>query len=150
MLTGRPTDYTEALADEICKAIANSPRGLNHHSKENDHWPHSSTIRRWLRENDSFRDKYAQAKEDQADLMAEETVDVAYNDKKDWKVIIDDDGNEKTVFVSEAVARSRLKVDALKWHASKLAPKKYGERIETNHGVSQGSFMETILDRISK
>jgi len=33
----------------------------------------------------------------------------------------------------ENINRSRLRVDARKWAASKLAPRKYGDRVEHDH-----------------
>lgn len=38
----------------------------------------------------------------------------------------------------EQIARSRLRVDARKWAAAKLAPKKYGDRIAHEHGGAGG------------
>lgn len=125
---GRPTLYNEKLANEICEKIANSVFGLNHLCKENPHWPHRITILRWVAQNGQFCNMYDKAKEDQADFSAEEVVTVAYDDKKDHKAIIDDKGNEKTVVVSEAVNRSRLKVDALKYRAAILNRRKYGDK----------------------
>lgn len=144
---GRPTDYTPQLADEICEAIENSIRGITHICKANDNFPVAQTFRRWLKQYPELRAKYAQAKEHQADFMADEIVEVAYDDKKDWRVILDEDGNEKQIFVSEAIGRSRLKMDALKWHASKLAPKKYADAHKTEHGVSE-SVMQNIIDKL--
>ena len=34
---------------------------------------------------------------------------------------------------STAVNLLRLRIDARKWYASKVAPKKYGDKIETTH-----------------
>lgn len=39
------------------------------------------------------------------------------------------DGMQEVVFDATAVARNRLRVDARKWLASKLAPKKYGDKV---------------------
>lgn len=144
---GRPTDYTPELADEICEAIENSPRGLNHHAADNAHWPAPSTIRRWLSQIEQFQDKYSKAKEKQAEFMADEMTEIAYDDKHDWRVIVDSEGNEKTVHVAESVNRARLKIDTLKWHASKLAPKKYGEKIQSSH-VTEGTLLEKLIDKL--
>jgi hypothetical protein len=145
--TGRPTDYNEALADAICEELENSPRGLDHICKAHPDWPTGRTVRRWLKQIPAFRPKYALAKENQADFCTDEMLEIAYDDRKDWKVIVDDEGNEKTVFVAESCNRSRLKIDTLKWHASKLAPKKYGDAHKTEHGVSE-SVMQNIIDKL--
>lgn len=146
---GRPTLYTPELADEICEALENSMRGLNHLCREREDWPQPSTVRRWLKEIVQFRDKYYKAKEYQAEFMADEMTDIAYDDKRDWKIIIDDEGNEKPVHVAESVNRARLKIDTLKWHASKLAPKKYSDKIQADIDSSKaGSLLEKIIDKL--
>lgn len=143
----RLTDYTPELGDEICEEIENSVRGIDHICKANERFPCAQTFRRWLKQIPELRAKYAQAKEAQADKVADETIEIAYDDKKDWKTIVNEDGEEKTVFVAESVARARLKVDTLKWHASKLAPKKYADAHKTEHGVSE-SVMQNIIDKL--
>ena len=40
------------------------------------------------------------------------------------------DGSIEDVLDAEHVQRSRLRIDTRKWMAGKLAPKKYGEKIE--------------------
>ena len=93
---GRPTDYSEELGKEICDALENSVRGLQYHCQENKHWPARRTIVRWIREIEPFRLNYEKSKSSQADFMSDEMIDVAYNDKKDHKVIVDDEGNTTT------------------------------------------------------
>ncbi len=143
----RPTGYTPELVDEICEAIENSVRGIDHICRANDRFPVAQTFRRWLKQYPDLRAKYALAKEVQADKIADETIEIAYDDRKDWKTIIDEDGEQKIVFVAESVARARLKVDTLKWHASKLAPKKYSDTKNTEHGLSD-SVMQRVMDKL--
>ena len=47
----------------------------------------------------------------------------------------------------ENIQRSRLRVDTMKWMASKLAPRKYGDRVE--HDVKGGDFQPAILIQVS-
>src|SRR5262249_54063811 len=46
----------------------------------------------------------------------------------------------------ENIQRSRLRVDTMKWMASKLAPRKYGDRVE--HDVKGGGFQPAVLIQI--
>ena len=148
MLSGRPTDYSEKLAKEICDALCNSPRGLNYHADKNSHWPASSTIRRWIAENEIFRDMYAKAKQEQADFMFDEMIDVAYDDSKDHKVIIDEKGHEKIICVSEMVNRSRLKVDTLKHQTERLNMRKYGDQRNQKGNETEQSLMQKLIDKL--
>lgn len=100
--------------------------------------PSFTTFMRWLAEEgeagDSLRDQYARAREAQAEAMAEDILTIA--DEECTTVRADkhgtqDDGDGKTevVFDSTAVQRNRLRVDARKWLLSKMAPKKYGDKL---------------------
>jgi hypothetical protein len=121
---GRPSKYTAEVADEICERLADgeSLRMIC----QAEEMPNRATVFRWLASNAEFRDQYALAREAQADALADEILDIA--DESAGDVVIDADGNERTD--QERVARSKLRVDARKWIASKLKPKVYGERIQ--------------------
>ncbi len=105
---GRPSSYSEDIADRICAELANGaglrdicePAGM----------PAPSTIYRWLSEFPEFQERYARARERQADTYADEIVGISDNENGDPQ-------------------RDRLRIDARKWVASKLRPKKYGERV---------------------
>jgi len=105
---GRPTIFTQDIADEICKRMANGETLRK--IVLDDHMPVSSAIYRWLDTNQIFKEQYTQARIKQADYYAEMIVDEAFN--------------------SHDAAIGRLRMDALKWAASKIAPKKYGDKVE--------------------
>lgn len=84
------------------------------------------TLWKWLGEDGEFSKRYARAKEDCADYLAAEIIEIADDGRNDTQVT--EDGN--VITDHDVIARSRLRVDARKWYASKLAPKKYGERLE--------------------
>jgi hypothetical protein len=86
--------------------------------------PDARSVFRWLAANEDFRQQYARAREAQADFMAEEILQIADDGRNDTYQT--DDGE----FVNhDVIARSRLRVDARKWLAAKMAPKKYGDKI---------------------
>ena len=120
---GRPTKYSDALADEICHALSTSYKGLKQLCNENSHWPVRETIYAWTLHKPEFYDKYVKAKEKQMDWLAEEAIEIAFDNTLD--TYEDEKGNKKCN--SEWVNRSRLKVDTIKWYTSKLKPKKYGD-----------------------
>jgi len=141
---GRPTGYNQEIAHEICEIIANTSKGLKKLSAENEHWPDSTTIRRWIQANEEFCRQYARAKLLQADYMAEEILEISDDGSNDF--MADKDGNQR--LDGEHVQRSRLRVDTRKWLAAKLAPKIYGDKQETNHGVADGSLMKKLIDKL--
>lgn len=125
---GRPSKYTKELADAICERLAMGESMRTVCIEET--MPAMSTIFKWLRENDQFSEQYARAKQESADAMAEEILDIADNGTNDWETIELENGYEKEVINHEVLARSRLRVDTRKWLMSKMKPKKYGDKID--------------------
>lgn len=122
---GRPTTYTKELGDKICEKIVegNSLRTITT-------WkgmPASSTVFKWLREDDDFSEQYARACEERTEAFAEDILDIA-----DQGVAVVKAGAEKK---SGAIAQMvKLQVDTRKWHMSKMKPKKYGESVDLTSG----------------
>ena len=121
---GRLTDYNQEITDIICGMISTTTKGLGRLCAENPELPDEATIHRWRLKHEIFRKQYAQAKQNQAELLAQEIIEIADESAGDIKY--DKDGNES--LNGEYVARSRLRVDARKWVASKLLPKVYGDK----------------------
>jgi len=124
MPVGRPTMYSDELADRICREISISTDGLDKICRQNEGFPNPKTIYAWRIDNEVFSKKYDKAKRTQADLFAQEIIDISDNSSKDQ--IMNEKGN--MVLDSEYVARSRLRVDSRKWIASRLLPKVYGDQ----------------------
>jgi len=122
---GRPTKYTPQLASLICERVATTTFGLAKLCELHNDLPDKTTVNLWRYKYPEFSTQYAQAKLKQADLLAEECLEIADNATQDVK--LNDDGYE--TFNAEFVARSRLKIDTRKWLASKLLPKQYGLKL---------------------
>lgn len=118
--------YTDEIANEICSRLVDG-KSLKKICEMED-MPSKATVFKWLSENEVFSDKYARARESQADTLADEIIDIADDGEND--TYEDDEGNVRTN--QDVIARSRLRVDARKWIASKLKPKKYGDKIQTD------------------
>lgn len=123
---GRPSMFTEDLGDAICARITagESLRSIC----MDDAMPETVTVFRWLRQHADFCSNYTRAREEQADTLADEIVSIA--DERDGKAIMADGAEVAVVFDSTAVARNKLRVEARKWVAAKLKPRKYGERVQ--------------------
>ena len=121
---GRPSTFTQETADLICEAIAD---GKSLRSICNQvGMPAKSTVFKWLSQDKAFADQYARAREAQADCLFDDILEIADDGRNDSYT--DDDGHAKTDH--DVIARSRLRVDARKWMAGKLAPKKYGDKMQ--------------------
>lgn len=132
-MTGRPSSFTPEIANEICERIAQG-QALRTICLD-DHLPAEGTVYRWLDGKEdwaiSFREQYAHAREAQGDRKFEDAWDIA------------------SKATPENVQVARLQVDTIKWQASKLAPKKYGDRI-AHVGGGEGEApiaVENVTDR---
>lgn len=123
-MIGRPSTFTQELADSICDLIAEG-QSLRKICQA-DNMPCCTTVFKWLSQREDFAKQYARAREAQADTLFDEILDIADDGRND--TYTDEEGNERTN--NDVIARSRLRVDARKWMAGKLRPKKYGEKLE--------------------
>ena len=89
---------------------------------------------KWLAKYPDFVDQYVRAKEASADAMAEEIIDIADDGTNDWMEKLNSEGECIGYLLNgEHVQRSRLRIDARKWLMSKMKPKKYGDKLETDN-----------------
>jgi hypothetical protein len=153
---GRPTDFSDELANRILERLADgdSLRKIC----AGDDMPNRSTVFRWLAAQAEFRDLYALARECQADAYADDVVALAdqvlegkTTIEKQVAVSLGNNGGSQLqdtteTRTSDAVDRSKLMVDARKWAAAKLAPKKYGEKLELSGNVRH----EDALDELER
>jgi hypothetical protein len=96
----------------------------------------NSTFMRWLDKDAKLAESYAHAREDLIERIASEVLELSDQDvpstgdgKKDW----------------QAIQKHRLQVDSRKWILSKLAPKKYGEKLEVS-----GDPVNPLVHRIER
>lgn len=86
-------------------------------------------------------EQYMRAREAQADKLAEDILAIADDGARD--TYTDAEGNERTD--QDVIARSRLRVDARKWLASKMAPKRYGEKLDVTAQVTTQTMTDDQL-----
>ena len=137
-ILGIPSEYTKEISDLICERVATHDCGLPKLCNLYDDMPALATIQRWRYKNETFRVKYAHAKLLQADLLAEQCLDISDNS------------------TPEEVAVARLRVDSRKWLASKLLPKQYGDKLlleqknEDNERLEELKVLRAKLDASNK
>ena len=141
-LGGRPSSYTDEIADRICEELCDG-RSLVDICKPDD-MPNRSTVFRWLADERyaTFRAMYAHAREVQAEYLADEIIEISDDGRNDW-MERNGENNEGWQTNGEALQRSKLRVDARKWIASKLKPRKYGDLTRTELSGPGGKPIET-------
>lgn len=143
---GRPLEYTQEMGDYICELVSSTGYGLLKLTKLYPELPDKMTINRWRHRVPEFRSQYALAKLEQADILAEECLEIADDDTFDVK-INPETGDEYCN--TEFIARARLRVDTRKWLASKLLPKQYGQQAEEAKQVDK-SVVEMLIDKLAE
>lgn len=134
MAAGRPTTYSEDRTAEICARLAQGEplRSIC----ADDAMPGMATVFAWLAKYPEFQEQYARAREEQADALADDIVRIADEPPPP-------DG-ETGKIDSAWVSWQRNRIDARKWTASKLKPKKYGDKLETKTELSGSLELKEI------
>lgn len=139
---GRPTIYNEKLAKIICDRIAKgeSVRSIS----RDDKMPDQTTILAWAIDiSHPFSKQYDRAREIQAETLTDELHEIADDARNDFMERQTKDGFVALVD-HEHIARSKLRIDTRKWAASKLRPKRYGEKVTQEITGKDGGPVQTI------
>ena len=108
----RTPEFAEILLDAIAGGMT-----LKEVCATND-LPKTSVLR-WI--STEYLDQYACALRARADMQAEEIIEIA----------------DKKYTTNEELTAAKMRIDARKWLMSKMAPKKYGDKVELDHGVTE-------------
>jgi len=134
---GGQLTYTQAVADEICAALA---AGMSLRKVcQKPGMPPESTVRGWVIDDvQGFAAQYARARQLLAERWADEVLDLA-----DLPPATLPDGRIDT----GAVNHQRLMVDSRKWLLSKVLPKVYGDKVAVDHGGGMNLTVVTGVPR---
>ena len=110
---GRPSSYTEEKANEICSILAQDEGSLRSICARED-MPSTDTVLRWLNQHEDFRARYARARLDQAHASVHRMREI----------------EDKILSGELEPNAARVVLDSIKWRASKLGAKVYGDRIQ--------------------
>lgn len=122
---GRPSSYTPEIAAAICERLA-AGQSLRAICRDED-MPAEATVRKWAVEDvNGFSAQYTRSRDIGLDAIADDVFEIADNQRGD-------------------PTRDRLRFDARRWYLSKLAPKKYGDKVTNEHTGRDGG---AIVNRI--
>jgi len=145
MPSGRLTEYTPEIAKDICDRIATG-ESLRSICKP-DHMPAASTVCGWVLANlNGFAEQYEVSRRLQAQLLADELLDIADDSTNDFMVRQSKSGEEYETTNQEVIQRSRLRVDTRKWYLSKVLPKIYGDRLDLGNADGVPFQINVIKD----
>lgn len=135
-----PAEMTLEMGDVLCQEISTCTESLSRIvarlQTEDARFPAIATIYRKFREDNEFELRYLRAKGDQADLLADQLIEIA-----------DDSAGDD--LGSTNVQRAKLRCDVRKWAASKLKPQRYGDRLDISAKVDHQHSVKSLFDTIS-
>lgn len=106
---GRPKKYTPELADTIYERMIGGEHIVQ--ICQDEDMPGRSTVYRWMDDYPEFGTRIARAREGLADHLAWQILDMASKS------------------TNETANADRVKLAAWQWHAARLSPKRYSEKI---------------------
>jgi hypothetical protein len=123
---GRPSNYSAEIASTICDRLAEG-KSLRAICADAG-MPDKATVFRWIGRHKEFRDRYAWAREAQADDILEEILEIADDSSRDYVKKTGPDGKVSWVADPDHIASCRLRIKTRFRIVALLAPKKYGNR----------------------
>jgi len=122
-------EISEDTLNQVFAEIATSTKSLKTIHKNLKFKFCFQTLWKKLNSSDSILAQYARAKEQQADLLAEEMLEIS-----------DDEPDSN---------RARVKIDTRKWIASKLKPKRYADKLDMTHSISD-TISKITIERVKE
>lgn len=139
--TGRPPfEWTEAIEDEIFGLLVSGKSVNSILGKDRrEGLPGPDTFYKRVANDKNFAEKYARVAEIRERVIFEEILNIADTPQigvietaKEW-------GTE--VKTADMIEHRRLQIDARKWMLGKMAPKKYGDKLDVE---ASGTIAVTI------
>ena len=143
---GRPTSYNEELANFVCKMIATHSCGLKKLEKMYADFPSSATIYAWLYDFPEFSTRYFEARRAQAAVLADSMLDLP----AEIQTFEDKEGNER--IDAGILGKAKLEYEIIKWHASKMAPRIFGDKKQEEVTNPQDTLtkIRDLVDNLNK
>src|SRR4051812_34514679 len=132
------------MADAICDAIATQSKGLGSILADMGDPINPSTWYRWLQQDAKLCERYARARADQAQVMADQISEIADTTHVGEIVTIKADG-EKEIKRADMLEHRKLRIEARKWLAAKLLPKVYGDKTQQEISGPDGGPVQASI-----
>ena len=143
---GRPSKFTEEIASEIVSRIATG-EPLRQIARD-DHMPHWTEIYDWMERDKQFSLRIAHARERGEEAIAQECMEIADNAKNDWMEKQGKDGADLYQLNGEHIQRSKLRIETRLKLLAKWNPRKWGEKLDMNHGVQPDNPLAKLLENL--
>ena len=140
---GRPSLYTPELIEAIAARLSTGET-LSSICRD-DGMPDRSTIWDWQQKNPDVSQRLARARDIGEEAILEETLHISDDGRRDYTV--GEDGS--AVVNHDHIQRAKLRVDTRLKLLAIWNPKKYGNKVDVNHGGQKGNPFIALLSEIS-
>lgn len=143
---GRASKYTTEIVEEILAriSIGETLRQICRDEK----MPSYGAVYDWLEKDANLASRFARAREKGEEAIAQECLDIADNAKNDWMESVGMDGTEAYKLNGEHIQRSKLRIETRLKLLAKWNPKKWGEKVDLNHGVQPENPLAKLLEQV--
>jgi hypothetical protein len=141
---GRPSTYSDEIADEICQRLAGGESILQ--MCKDDHIPPKSVIFQWLLREPRFQDNYARARGFWAESEFENMMQIADTVLVGEKTTTKADGKVE-VTTGDCVERAKLQVETRKWALARMN-KRFTDRIDQRLSGPEGEALKIVVTGI--
>lgn len=142
--TGRPSSYSEEVAEEICTRLYESEEGELPESLlkicRDPRMPSRPTVHRWLNDIDGFRANYARAREMRKDALTERLMCLSRD------AITHAHGAPGTGEAGARIQAIKLEIDTIKWILSKEYAHDYGDKIRQEISGPDGGPIASAME----
>jgi len=129
-------ELKKAAVTEILNRVmeGESVRSILNSGRDHEKLPSNVEFLEWVSEDDALAKQYARAMEWRAEALMEETLEIADYKGDDIVEFVNQAGELVTKTDTEVIQRSKLRVEARQFYARKMAPKKYGDKLDLTSG----------------
>lgn len=135
--SGRPSTFTREIADQICDRLADG-EPLRQICRD-EAMPAWRTVYDWKAAHEDFAARIAHARDAGFDAIAEQCLDIADDTASD--TIEGEHGDRPN---TEWISRSKLRVETRLKLLAKWDPKRYGDKVDVNHGGQGDNPLQTV------
>lgn len=107
--------------------------------------PHWTTVYEWQKAHEEFSLRIAHARELGEEAIAQDCLKIADDGWND--TYIDDKGNKRTD--TDVIQRSKLRIETRLKLLAKWNPRKWGEKVDLNHGGQKDNPIMALLAQVS-
>lgn len=108
-----------------------------------------TTFLDWVADDPKLTVRYESHHKCMVEMMADELREIADTTVEGVKTEYDEKGKVIKEIKSDMLGHRRLRVDTRKWLLSKIAQKKYGDKVDLDHGTQEGDPIRTLINAVA-